>query len=243
VRVELRAESVVIISPGGLPEPVTVQNMREAQAARNVNVISVLRRHGLAEDAGRGIDVMVDSMKQELLEPPSFVDTGHSVEVTLPIRSAVAPAERAWVREVEARGLIEPGDRVLLVHAARGEILTNSRVRELLNVDAFDARDALHRLRDAGFLKQLGERGGATYVLGDSLSPPAALRLDATGLGELLVEMAAEEPLTNAKVRLRTGLDRGDALRLLDELVRAKRLVRLGERRGSRYVLPDDPAA
>lgn len=52
-----------------------------------------------------------------MLDPPVFEDSGHSVTVMLPIRSVVTPTERAWVREVETRGLIEPTDRILLVHA------------------------------------------------------------------------------------------------------------------------------
>ncbi|MBX6370583.1 MAG: hypothetical protein IRZ04_21655 [Rhodospirillales bacterium] len=229
---------VRVVSPGGLPEPVTVENIRETQAARNYRVISVLRRLGLAEDAGRGVDVMVDSMLEEMLEPPVFEDSGHSVTVTLPIRSAVTPSERAWVREVERRGLIEPQDRILLVHAARGERLTNARVRELVGVDADEARRALQRLRDADFLVQHGSRGGAAYTLNESLAPAAGLRLTRQALKELILELAAdvESPLTNARVRERTGLDRAEALRLLDELVGEGLLVRVGARRGTRYV-------
>jgi ATP-dependent DNA helicase RecG len=74
VRVEIYPDSVHIISPGSLPEPVTVENIRETQAARNIKVINALRRLGLAEDAGRGVDVMVDAMRDELLEPPTFED-------------------------------------------------------------------------------------------------------------------------------------------------------------------------
>ncbi len=36
VRVEMRPSSVIVRSPGGLPEPVTTQNIREANAARNI---------------------------------------------------------------------------------------------------------------------------------------------------------------------------------------------------------------
>lgn len=237
-RIELYPHAVRVVSPGGLPEPVTVENIRETQAARNYRVITVLRRLGLAEDAGRGVDVMVDSMLEEMLEPPLFEDSGHSVSVTLPIRSAVTPTERAWVREVETRGLIEPGDRILLVHAARGERLTNARVRELVGTDAHEARRALQRLRDADFLVQHGYRGGATYTLNESLAPPAGLRLTRQALKELIVQLATDDvpPLTNARVRERTGLDRAEALRLLDELVSEGLLERVGTRRGTRYV-------
>ena len=239
-RIELYPHLARIVSPGGLPEPVTVENMRETQASRNLRVITVLRRLGLAEDAGRGVDVMVDSMLGEMLDPPVFEDSGHSVSVTLPIRSAVTPSERAWVREVEARGLIEPTDRFLLVHAARGERLTNARVRALIGVDAGEARRALHRLRDAEFLVQHGSRGGASYTLDETLAPPAGLRLTRQALKDLILQLATDDgtPLTNARVRERTGLDRAEALRLLDELVSEGRLGRIGARRGTRYIRP-----
>lgn len=130
------------------------------------------------------------------------------------------------MREIEARGLIQPMDRLILVHAARGERLANGRVREILGVDSADARLALRRLREAELLVQHGERGGATYVLADSIGAPAGLRLSPDELGEVLLAMALEGPLTNNKVRSRTGLDRLEALRALDALVQAGRLAR-----------------
>ncbi|HEY5142809.1 MAG TPA: hypothetical protein VII98_04865 [Solirubrobacteraceae bacterium] len=90
----------------------------------------------------------------------------------LPIRSVVSPAERAWLRELEQRGTLSAPDRLLLVHAARGEILTNARVREILGIDASDARERLKRLRDERLLEQRGQRGGASYRLAGSLRPP-----------------------------------------------------------------------
>jgi len=64
-------------------------------SARNASVIRVLRAFHLAEDSGEGVDVMQDTMRDELLDPPIFADTGGAVRVTLPVRSAVAPSERA----------------------------------------------------------------------------------------------------------------------------------------------------
>lgn len=238
VRVEIRPDAVIIISPGALPEPVTIENMRDQAAARNASVIQTLRAYKLAEDSGAGVDVMQDLMRQDLLDPPVFADTGTEVRVTLPIRSAVTPSERAWVREVEQRGLIEPVDRILLVHAARGEALTNSRARELIGVDESAARGALRRLTEAGFLVQRGQRGGATYILDRSLAPPAGLRLSVKELEDLVFEIASEGPVSNADVRARTGLDRSEALDLLKKLVTDGRLARSGQRRGTRYAAP-----
>jgi ATP-dependent DNA helicase RecG len=239
IRIQMRPQEVVISSPGSLPEPVTVDNIRQTQAARNPVVINALRRLNLAEDVGRGVDVMQDSMHAELLEGPFFEDSGDSVSVRLPIRSPISPTERAWIRELEMGKQIQPEDRVLLIHAARGEQLTNTRARELLGTEnAAAARAALQRLRDSGLLVQRGKRGGASYVLGRVEAPPAAMRLSADQLAELVMEMASEGPVRNADVREATGLDRVDALRLLDGLVDAGRLERRGERRGTHYVIP-----
>ena len=58
-------------------------------------------------------------MAEEMLDPPGFTDNGHEVTVTLPLRSTVAPAERAWLRELEHRGTLAGPDRIASVHAAR----------------------------------------------------------------------------------------------------------------------------
>lgn len=236
IRVAIRRDRVDIESPGGLPEPVTEDNIREMNVARNLHVIKVLRRFRLAEDSGRGVDVMIDRMAEALLDPPRFKDLGHAVRVTLPIHGAISTQERAWIFDVERRGKIRPQDRVLLVHAARGEELTNERVREWLAVDSQDARASLRRLRDVGFLTQIGERGGARYVLNDRVSAPPALRLSPRALRDLVARMAEDGPIANADVRRATGLDRGEALRVLDALVDDGLLVRVGSRRGARYV-------
>lgn len=239
VRISIRPSSVTIVSPGGLPEPVTVQNIREASAPRNIEVIRGLRHFGLAEDAGRGIDVMEDTMLEQMLDPPRFEDRRHEVVVTLPVRSAVAPDERAWVRELERRGTLGGPDRLLLVHAARGETLTNSRVRQILQTDRSRAHEALQRLRDAGFLVQHGERGGASYSLEGSLAPPAGLRLDTEELAALVVDLADGGPISNADVRGATGLERVEARSLLARLVDDGRLVQIGQKRGTRYLKAD----
>jgi ATP-dependent DNA helicase RecG len=238
VRIEVRPSAIQIRSPGGLPEPVTVENIRETSAPRNLEVIRTLRLFGLAEDAGRGIDVMEDTMLKEMLDPPLFEDLGHEVVVTLPIRSAVAPAERAWVRELERRGDLKGPDRLILVHAARGEVLTNAKTREILQMDRPGARAVLQRLRDEGFLEQRGDRGGATYHLAGSLEPPAGLRLGPDELARLIEGLSGDGPITNSDVRFATGLDRWKVRDLLSRLVSEGRLIKTGERRGTRYQKP-----
>lgn len=238
IRVELRPDAVTVSSPGTLPEPVTVSNIREQNAARNDRLIRSLRQLRLAEDAGRGVDVMQDTMRTELLGDPLFEDNGSNVVVTLPLHSTVTPQERAWVREVERRGEIQPKDALLLVHAARGRALNNAAARKLLQEDSTVVRARLQRLCDVGLLRRQGERAGAQYLLNASLNPPAGLLLNLDELEKIVLRLAAEGPIDNTTVRSRTGLERHRAAAMLGRLVAEGRLERTGTRRGTRYHLP-----
>jgi ATP-dependent DNA helicase RecG len=93
----------------------------------------------------------------------------------------------------------------------------------------------LHRLRDQGFLEQHGQRGGSTYTLARTLRPPAGLRLSPGELADLVLDLATAGPISNSDVRAATGLDRSEALAILDRLVKVGRLTRTGERRGAKY--------
>ena len=239
--VRIRPSLVEINSPGGLPEPVTIENIREQTAARNPRLMDSLRRLGLAEDIGRGVDVIQDKMAEALLDPPEFVADGASVTVILRLTGPMTVEERAWVAEIETRESLHPDDRKLLVLAARGQVLTNSLVREFLSIDSTEARAALQRLRDADLLEQIGRRGGAQYNLSPGIRPTAALVADPLALANHVVGLAEENGrITNAMVRDATGLDRQQAVSLLRALVDEGRLEARGERRGSHYVIPTD---
>lgn len=228
--IEIRPSYVRIASPGTLPPPVTLGTLRDAQSPRNHSVIDVLRRFGLAEDSGQGIDVIEDGMRFELLDDAQFVETADSFEVELKLGGLVSTSERAWLKEFERRGSLLGQDRLLLLAVMREGRITNSRARDVLAVDSVYARSSLKRLRDAGLLTQHGDRGRAYYtlgVIGPDRSP-----------AELVLESARERPLTNERVRELTGLDRVAARRLLKMLVDDGRLEQTGERRATKYVRP-----
>ena len=67
------------------------------------------------------------------------------------------------------------------------------------------------------------------------------LRSRRDDLSDVAIELAGRGRVTNADLRERTGIDRVEALRVLNALVAAGRLERRGARRGSHYVLPGSP--
>jgi ATP-dependent DNA helicase RecG len=231
VVVELRPSRVIVVSPGTLPPPVTIATLRHDQSPRNHSVIDVLRRFGLAEDSGQGIDVIEDSFEHELLEAPKFFEDGSAVRVELPLAGLVSVTERAWLAELERIGVVESADRRLLLAVLRQRRLTNAGARELLGMDSTRARSHLRRLRDAGVLLQHGERGRAYYTLG-AIEPRAS--------DEVVVLTAARDgDITNERVRALTGRDRVAARSLLRRLVDEGRLRQHGTRRGTTYSLDD----
>lgn len=231
VVIEIRPSFVSVLSPGRLPPPVSVATLRESQSPRNHHVIDVLRRLGLAEDSGQGIDVIQDEMRTELLEEPRFVETPTSFAVTLPMQGLISVVERAWVAELERTGRTERDDRALVLLALRHQQVTNTIARDALGVDSTEARSRLQRLRDAGLLEQHGTRGRAFYTLG-VLGPAFTNE-------EVVLRQASDEPITNERVRALTGLDRNGARSLLRRLVAEHRLVQHGSRRGTTYTVSE----
>lgn len=232
VVVEIRPSFVRITSPGRLPAPVSLATLREAQAPRNHTVIGVLRRFGLAEDSGQGIDVIQDEMRFELLAEPQFDEVGDSFMVLLELRGQVSTHERGWLAEFERQGKLRSGDRLLLLTALREARITNARARELLMIDSVQARASLRRLRDTGLLIQHGTKSRAYYTLGD-IGPERSNE-------RVVLDAARSGDLTNELVRQLTGLDRVAARTLLRRLVEEGQLVRVGQRRGTRYHLRGD---
>lgn len=240
VEINLTRRELTVTSLGRFIEPVTSQNLLHAHAARNSRIIRLLRQFGLAEDAGRGIRVILDEMAADLLASPSFdEDVAGHVSVRLPIESPVSAEERAWVRQHGTDGKLRAEDRRVLIEAARAGDVTNADVRDLLDVDSRQARQSLQRLRDAGFLDQSGDRGGTRYRLASQIRPPAGVRISRRATKSIILSLADRVgEVTNALVRTETGLSRNEARSLLAELVEAGELELRGQRRGAHYVIP-----
>ncbi|NLF05234.1 MAG: hypothetical protein GX593_09590, partial [Actinomycetales bacterium] len=146
VRVEIHPDRVVVRSPGGLPGAVTLDNLRQQHAPRNPALAETLLRLGVTEVPGSGVDAIIEAMAAHLLDAPTFADDGEHVTVELSSASETSPQERAWVAEMSQRaaeserGPLADAERALLLMALRGEVLTNAKVRDAIDVDVPTAR-------------------------------------------------------------------------------------------------------
>lgn len=74
-----------VLSPGGLPDGVTVDNIMDRQVARNPLLATVLERCGLIERSGQGVDLMFSECLREGKALPDYSRTDeHQVYLTLP---------------------------------------------------------------------------------------------------------------------------------------------------------------
>jgi ATP-dependent DNA helicase RecG len=144
-RIQIFRNRIEWISPGGLPPGITVENILEEQAARNPVIMSVLYENGFVEAFGQGLNTTVAVLRQELMEPPRFHDTGASFIVTVYGR----PLDIFYGGGVYA-DLSESQRKILAVLRNRGAMTT----RQIMA--AFPDRSKRSLQRDLGGLVETG---------------------------------------------------------------------------------------
>ncbi|MCY3862779.1 MAG: putative DNA binding domain-containing protein [bacterium] len=240
IEVHLMPRELVVVSPGGFAGGVTSDNIGEAHFARNPAVINVLRAFELAEDAGRGIDLVRYEMAAALRFEPRFEEAPEGwVRVVLPTVGPVTPEELAWTYEVGGEFEMHPGDRRVLAEALRGVELTNTAVRSMLDVGVSPARNTLQRLCEMGLLEHRGEGAGTRYRLASAVPAPRGRPLSREEMQAVVLGWGIDGPVTNSRVQEGFGVSRSVALGLLRNLVEQGRLVKSGTGRGAKYTLAE----
>lgn len=160
-RIEIRmyADRLEIISPGGLPGYMTVDNLVEEHFSRNPRLVNGLFQWGYIEELGLGIDQMIEEMLQAGHPPPEFRATPHSFTVVLSNKRD-RPAAPKWTRNMNERQT-----RAVNFVRESGSI-TNREYRQLCSdVSPETLRLDLADLVDRGILLKIGSKKGTYYIL------------------------------------------------------------------------------
>ncbi len=165
IQVRLFADRLEVQSPGGLPGPVTVDNILTESYARNPRVADILRDLGYVERHGLGIDNMFTSMAEAHLPPPEFSNSATSFTVTLRFRLPDEADPESWLVDIGAAKL-EPGHQKALVFARRTGRVVSADYRSFSGVDESEADTRLRGLVRDGWLLQNGTGAEAYYILG-----------------------------------------------------------------------------
>ncbi len=160
-RIEVRmfADRMEIVSPGGLPGFITLDNIVEEHFSRNPRLVAALYQWGYIEELGLGVDLMIEEMVRAGHPPPTFKDAPYAFTVTLRNVRERAPSP-AWAPTMNERQA-----RALTYVQQHGRI-TNREYRELCpDVTAETLRLDLVDLTDRGILLKIGAKKGTYYIM------------------------------------------------------------------------------
>ncbi len=159
IEVRMYADRLEIISPGGLPGYMTLDNLVEEHFSRNPRLVSGLFQWGYIEELGLGIDQMIEEMTGAGHEPPEFKATPHLFTVILHNKRERAPVPK-WTKSMNERQA-----RALTFVRENGSITSRDYQQLCPDVTPETLRLDLKDLVDRGILLKIGSKKGTHYIL------------------------------------------------------------------------------
>jgi len=164
IHLNIFSNRLEIHSPGGLPGPVTLQNLLDTRFSRNAVIAQVLSDLGFVERLGYGLNRVVEVMRQGFLRPPQFEEAGGAFRVTLYSATAFQ-LEQPDLQTVQELDLNSRQQFALSFLASRRRI-TNRDYQELCpDVHAETLRRDLVDLVERGLIIKIGDKRATYYVL------------------------------------------------------------------------------
>ena len=166
VRMFMFSNRMEITSPGGLPGPMTIENMQEERFSRNHTIVQVLADIGFVERMGYGIDRVFHLMREHGLPRPTFEETSGGLRVTLfgpgaELEVTTSSDMSKW------DGLeLNPRQELALEFLATNTRITNRDLQELApDVHPETIRRDLADLVTRALLMRMGQKRGSYYIL------------------------------------------------------------------------------
>jgi ATP-dependent DNA helicase RecG len=168
VHVRLDDDGLMLSSPGGFVEGITLQNLLVvAPRSRNPLLADVVKRIGLAERTGRGIDRIYEGMLRYGRPTPDFaMSDATSVVLILQKSDADTGFLEMILRQEEHTGNAMPIDSLIILSRLRHErrLTTADLISDTQKTEQA-TRTALEKLVEAGLVEAHGTGRGRTYTL------------------------------------------------------------------------------
>lgn len=172
VHVRLSGDTLTISNPGGFVEGVTLNNLLVTEPRpRNPALADALKRIGLVERTGRGVDLIYRGLLRYGRHVPDFsLSTLHSVVLSL----SLAAADEAFLKvilEEEARRNKElPVDSLIVLAALREQRRASSeQLASFVQKESGRVTGTIEALVEIGLLQAHGAGRGRTYTLSPTL--------------------------------------------------------------------------
>jgi len=249
VRFLINDEGLTINSPGSFIEGVTIENLLTVDPhGRNPTLTDALKRVGLAERTGRGIDRIYEGSLIYGRPWPDYAES-NSTSVNLFIQRA-APDEaftKMIYQEKNRLGRSLPINSLLILSILKEERRADiHRIAELTHINEKKSKVALEQLCEAGLVEARGTGRGRTYMLSSKvyLKTSSLIEyerqrdIDSLRQAPLILQLAERQGFVTRKDAVELlHLAEPQAYRVLKKLVEENKLVLDGKGRGARYLL------
>lgn len=252
VHVRLEDEALVVSNPGGLVDGVTLDNLLVTEPRpRNPTLADAMKRIGVVERSGRGVDKIFRGMLKFGRPAPDYsYTTAQSVVLRLPTAEADLEFRRLVVEHERTTNAELPIDSLIALATLRElKRLSADALAERIQRDVTSAKRTLEALTEAGMVEAHGATRGRSYTLSASLYQAVGNKAAYTrqaGFSPIQHEQMVlsyvqqHGQIKRAEVMDLCRLTEDQAWQLLKRLVSAEKLVKHGERRWSFYTLPGD---
>jgi ATP-dependent DNA helicase RecG len=248
VQVKLDDDGLTISSPGGFVEGVTLQNLLVvAPRSRNPLLGDVVKRIGLAERTGRGINRIFEGMLRYGRPAPDYSMSDASSVVLLMARADADIAFLEMLLSYEQRTRTPlPIDSLIVLSRLRQERrLTTADLVQSTQKSETATRTALEKLVEAGLVEAQGTGRGRTYMLSAKVYRKSGQK--AAYIRQAGFEPIQQEQMVIAFIERHGSIKRADvvdlchigpfqATRLLKRLSREGKIEPRGKGKGAFYV-------
>lgn len=250
VHVRLEDDALVVSNPGGLVDGVTLDNLLVTEPRpRNPALADAMKRIGVVERSGRGVDKIFRGMLKFGRPAPDYSYTdAQNVVLRLPTAEADLDFRRLVVEHERATNAELPIDSLIALAALReSKRVTADELAVQIQRDTTSAKRTLEALTEAGLVEAHGSTRGRSYTLSASLYQAVGEKAAYTrqaGFSSIQNEQMVlnyvqqHGQVRRAEVMELCRLSEDQAWQLLKRLMLAEKLIKHGERRWSFYTLP-----
>jgi ATP-dependent DNA helicase RecG len=250
--VRLDDQGLTVSNPGGLVEGVTLDNLLTTEPRpRNPALADAMKRIGIVERSGRGVDKIYRGMLRFGRPEPDYSRTdGNNVVLQL----ATVDADEVFLKlvvEQESRqdGAMLPIDSLIVLAALREQKRLNTEeLAHHIHRDTSVAKRTLEKLVEAGLVQPHGNTRNRSYTLSAEMYRAKGGQVEYTrqaGFSRLQHEQMVlghvrhHGRIQRSEVIELCHLTADQAAKLLKKLKIEGRLIQHGEKRWTFYTLPD----
>ena len=244
VRVQLDSDGMTVSNPGGFIEGVTVKNILTAEPhGRNPVLADALKRIGLAERSGRGVDRIFEGSLQYGRPLPDYSEsTSTNVKLYIPTSLPDENFVRMISEYQKDSGAILPLNSLLILNVLRqGRRMSIHEIAEETNISEMKVRSVVEKLAEAGLLETLGNTRGRVYILSAKVYHDKAGYVRQTGIEkirytELIMRLVEQQKIITRKDVINLlHVTPSQAYRVLKKLVENGELEISGSTRNAQY--------